>query len=502
MDTSAAQAHVHDRSRPNPRHGPRVSLLTVAVIFLLLLLNSFAHGQLDNTLHVSFIDVGQGDSILLSTSDDTNVLVDAGRPWAGPTVEAYLRDEGIHHIDVVVMSHGHADHIGGLITLFRSDISVGSVVYNGLPCTTATCLTVWEEMEKRGLTPTPAVAGQTHTWGSLDVEVLNPQPTPRGDQNEDSVVKVVTFGDNRFLFTGDIGFPTENTLLAEGMSLAADVLKVAHHGSRYSSSTAFLDAVGAEVAVICVGDNPYGHPTEEALERLQVAGAYVFRTDEDGTVLIFSDRHTIWHSSTPAPPPATPTPTAIPPSPTATPVPLTPTPTAAHAVFLPLVVRQHEPGPPAPPPTPQPPTPTASPTPSPTASPTPSPTASPTPSPTPTASPTPSPTPTPLDMPGQNAVCEQIGHVQICGSVSNATPARYSTVTVYGRYLVHAEGQAGHPMTATWHYRTTSPTCEGVTDDNGMAQCSRSIGGATIGYQVNIDIQIDGYEVTTWFTPE
>jgi len=119
--------------------------------------------------------MGQGDSILMSTSGDTHVLVDAGQPWAGPTVVAYLQTEGIEHIDVVVMSHGHADHIGGLIALFQSDISVGSVVYNGQPCTTTTCTTVWAEMEKRNLTPTPAVASQTHTWGDLDVEILNPQ---------------------------------------------------------------------------------------------------------------------------------------------------------------------------------------------------------------------------------------------------------------------------------------------------------------------------------------
>ena len=105
-------------------------------------------------------------------------------------------------------------------------------------------------------------------------------------------------------------------------------------------------------------------------------------------------------------------------------------------------------------------------------------------------------------MPGENVVCEQIGNVQLCGSVSNATPPQYSTVTVYGRYLVNGEGQAGHAMIATWHYRTTSPSCEGLTNPDGMAQCSRSIGRASLDYQVNVDIEIDGYEVTTWFTPE
>jgi len=135
----------------------RTLVLTLALTLSILLLTSFTHAQLNGTLQVSFIDVGQGDSILLKASDGTHVLVDAGQPWAGPTVVAYLQTEGIEHIDVVVMSHGHADHIGGLIALFQSDISVGSVIYNGQPCTTGTCAKVWAEMGKRSLTPTPAV---------------------------------------------------------------------------------------------------------------------------------------------------------------------------------------------------------------------------------------------------------------------------------------------------------------------------------------------------------
>ncbi|MFW6116690.1 MAG: MBL fold metallo-hydrolase, partial [bacterium] len=201
----------------------RTGFLLLAVTLLLLIAAPFAHGQLNNSLRISFIDVGQGDSALLSTSDDTHVLVDAGRTSAGPTVVAYLEEQGIETVDVVVMSHGHADHIGGLIDLFRSDISVASVIYNGQPCTTTVCDTVWAEMQKRGLTPTPAVAGQTHTWGSLAADILNPQPTPRGDQNEDSVTKVVRFGQNRFLFTGDIGTSTESTLLSQDTAVEGDV---------------------------------------------------------------------------------------------------------------------------------------------------------------------------------------------------------------------------------------------------------------------------------------
>jgi competence protein ComEC len=126
------------------------------------------------------------------------------------------------------------------------------------------------------------------------VSVVNPRPTPRGDQNEDSVVLQVAYGEARFLFTGDIGTSTEDTLLSRGAPVAADVLKVAHHGSRYSSGSAFLAAVGADSAVISVGaGNPYGHPAQETLDRLAAAGACICRTDQEGTVAFQSDGETV-----------------------------------------------------------------------------------------------------------------------------------------------------------------------------------------------------------------
>ena len=246
------------------------------------------------TLHVSFIDVGQGDSALLQTSDGVNVLIDGGPGAAGPTVVAYLQNHGVDALDVVVMSHGHEDHIGGLVDLFQSDIPVGAVVYNGQACYTSACLDVWAEMQARGLTPTPAVASQTYAWGPISAAVANPQPTPVGNQNEDSVVLRVGYGQEYFLFTGDIGTSTEDTLLAQGVPLTAEILKVAHHGSRYSSSAAFLAAVDPDFAVISVGaGNPYGHPTQETLDRLRAAGACIFRTDLAGTLTVFTDGQTL-----------------------------------------------------------------------------------------------------------------------------------------------------------------------------------------------------------------
>lgn len=137
--------------------------------------------------------------------------------------------------------------------------------------------------------------------------------------------------------------------------------------------------------------------------------------------------------------------------------------------------------------------------------PAPTPTATPQPSPSPTATlpPQPSPSPTPVPPPdGDNVVCQSFGSDQLCGWVSNGTPSQYSTVTVYGRLLTGGVGQADQLMETAWHYRTTTSYCEGTTGSDGIAQCSRSIGGASVGFQVDVDVEIGGHLVTTWFTPE
>jgi len=270
-------------------------LITVALILVLslLLLSSLAHGQRSDFLQVAFIDVGQGDSIWLHGSDGTDILIDGGPRSAGPTVVAYLQQQGIDDIEVVILSHGDSDHVGGLIDVLRSAIPVDAVLYNGQHHTSLTYQQFLTETMKRGLTPTPAQVGQAPTWGLVNASVLNPQNPPTGEQNEDSVVILAVYGDVGFLFPGDISSDTEQTILGLGMPVAADVLKVAHHGSRYSSSTPFLDAVGAELAIISVGaDNTYGHPAQETLDRLTAAGARVLRTDQNCTITVTTNGQT------------------------------------------------------------------------------------------------------------------------------------------------------------------------------------------------------------------
>lgn len=268
----------------------RKTIPWLVILILFTLLFSFStegviSAQPVETLTVTFIDVGQGDSSLLSTSNGTDILIDAGPKSAGAAVLALLNAKGITELDVIVISHNHADHLGGLVDLLQSPIAVGAVLYNGNACTTLICQDVWAEMGTRGLTPQAVDAGDSFSWGSVTSAVLNPQSPGTGDENEDSIVMHVAFYEIDLLYTGDIGFATETLLLDGGVLPPVEVLKVAHHGSASSTSTAFLTAVTPGVSVISVGaENAYGHPSEETLARLNASGTAVHRTDQAGTI--------------------------------------------------------------------------------------------------------------------------------------------------------------------------------------------------------------------------
>jgi len=246
-------------------------------------------------LTISYIDVGQGDSILLRDPDGFDVLIDGGPTSAGSTIVNYLRNQAVDDIDVMLVTHPDADHIGGLIqVLGMADVPVEQVLYSGYPGDTATWTDFTHAVTDEGLSLTTAQYPQTLTWGSVSARVLSPTAgLTNPATNAASVVVMVTYGSNQFLFTGDISSAEEADIIGRGSNVNADILKVAHHGSGYSSSAVFLESVGMNEAVISVGqDNPYGHPDPEAISRLLTAGATIFRTDFNGTVVVVSDGST------------------------------------------------------------------------------------------------------------------------------------------------------------------------------------------------------------------
>jgi competence protein ComEC len=307
-----------------------IFLLATLLAVLLTMVAILSSTAAANT-QVSFINVGQGDSALLQDPNGFDVLIDGGKQSAGPTVVAYIRQQGVDDIDVMVVTHADSDHAGGLIDVLNAnDIPVQQVLYSGYAGDTNTWYTFATAVANEGLPLTSAQYPQEYDWGSMKAYVLNPVPgLGNPETNNASVVLRVDYGSVRFLFPADVDSTVESAVVARGTPVAAQVLKVGHHGSQYSSSDLFLNAIQPDDAIISVGVNSYGHPSSETIARLQVAGARIWRTDQNGTILIISDGTT--YTLQAEFPTATGSVVYLPLIIRSTPVPATPTPTATGA---------------------------------------------------------------------------------------------------------------------------------------------------------------------------
>jgi beta-lactamase superfamily II metal-dependent hydrolase len=245
-------------------------------------------------LDVHFLDVGQGDCILIRTPDARGILVDAGDESTADEVVRYLKDQGVNQIDLLVITHPHGDHIGGLPAVLEA-FGVSRVLDAGHAHGSQTYRSVLSTIEARRIDYKLASDFRNPpVCEGVTFEVLWPPPEygPEGDEglNDGSIVLRVKYGGVAVLLAGDIQSDAEGKLLASGQDLRSAILKVAHHGSDSSTSNEFVQAVTPAYAVISVGaDNPYGHPSKTILERLAAIGATVYRTDEQGTIVISTD---------------------------------------------------------------------------------------------------------------------------------------------------------------------------------------------------------------------
>lgn len=237
-------------------------------------------------LKVHYIDVGQGDSTLLEF-DGFSMLIDAGN-WNSTEAVDYLKQQGIKDIDIVIGTHPDADHIGQLAQVI-GEFEVGEVWMSGNTSSSNTFLNILQAIEASGSDYVEPRSGDSFDVGSLQIDVLYPDEIT-GAANEESVSMKMTYGDVRFVFTGDAGVKQEQEMIDSGMDLDAEILHLGHHGSNTSTSPAFLEAVTPEVAIYSAGaDNSYGHPHAEVIAAAENAGAEVYGTDVNGTILVETD---------------------------------------------------------------------------------------------------------------------------------------------------------------------------------------------------------------------
>ena len=241
----------------------------------------------DPVLTVVFLDVGQGDCVFLSAPDGQTMLVDAGPVGSYPAIAETLACYGVDSLDVVVATHPHTDHIGAMADVLDAWPA-------GTFCTTEQTLSMGGDLnraiEQNGCDVAILEAMQQIPWSeTCTVTVLNPIPAydPPDDPNDASAVIRVQFGDTAVLLTGDAGEEAEQRILDTfpRSMLRADVLKLGHHGSRYSTGYSFFLAVSPDYAVASCGkDNEYGHPHADTLSLLYVTHTALYRTDQDGTI--------------------------------------------------------------------------------------------------------------------------------------------------------------------------------------------------------------------------
>ncbi|WP_435528852.1 MBL fold metallo-hydrolase [Lysinibacillus parviboronicapiens] len=236
---------------------------------------------------VHFIDVGQGDSILIESPNGKTMLVDGGVKGAGQHIVSYLHELGVKKLDIVVATHPDADHIGGLIPVLNS-IDIEQFYDSGKIHTSQTFEDMLTLIDTKNIPyNVPKTGDHIMLDEKIDVTVLNANETA-SDNNDASIVLKLTYGDISFLLTGDAGVALEKEMLAQDVK--ATVLKAGHHGSNTSSSQSFIQAVHPEVTILSYGkDNRYGHPHVEVVERLQAIGSKIYATAETGSVIVSTD---------------------------------------------------------------------------------------------------------------------------------------------------------------------------------------------------------------------
>ena len=236
-------------------------------------------------LQIWFLDVGQADSILIQNGD-ANMLIDAGNNEDGEKLVSYFQSLGIESFQYVIGTHAHEDHIGGMNNII-DNFNIGTFYMPDAITTTATFESVLDSLEAKNIAfQTPSI-DSIFKLGNATIDVLY-VGTDDTDLNNTSIVLKLTYGNTSVLFMGDAEKEVETII--EKKDISADVLKVGHHGSNTSSSKTFLEKVNPNYAIISVGTgNSYGHPSNTTIQNLENQNIQIYRTDENGTIIMTSD---------------------------------------------------------------------------------------------------------------------------------------------------------------------------------------------------------------------
>jgi|SRR5574344_808642 beta-lactamase superfamily II metal-dependent hydrolase len=242
-------------------------------------------------LSVHYLDVGQGDSEFIELPNGENILIDAGEAEYGDTVSKYISSLGYSEINYLIGTHPHADHIGGLSTVINN-FKIDSIYMPKAVTTTTIYENLLDTIANKGLSINTGKSGVSLIdTADLSVNMIAPNSSVYDDLNQYSIVLMIRYKNNKFLFMGDAGTVSEGEITSD---VSANVIKVGHHGSSTASSASFVKKVSPEYAIIEVGaNNTYNLPKETIIKRWESVGAKVLRTDESGNITIISDGNNI-----------------------------------------------------------------------------------------------------------------------------------------------------------------------------------------------------------------
>jgi len=273
----------------------------LSILFSIIIIGVFIYSEISESfkkeeyvpvstdLIVEFIDVGQADSIYI-TNNNHHMLIDGGNNKDGSLLVKYFKEKNIETFDYIVATHPHEDHIGGLDNIVKN-FNIDNIYMIDLETDYKSYTDLIESINKKNIKVTYPNVDDTFTLGEAQLRVIHID-NDKDNINDDSIVLKLIFGHNTFLFTGDITKQAEEKLLTS--NLKSDVLKIAHHGSPYSTSPAFIKKVDPKYAIISVGDNnEYNMPSDIILNRLKVMNIETHRTDKEGTIIVKSDGENI-----------------------------------------------------------------------------------------------------------------------------------------------------------------------------------------------------------------